>query len=86
MDLTVKNLIKLLQDQNQESIVVLSSDPEGNRYRTVDAISDEGFYREDGEIRGGDDLLQEMEDQEYTNEEKARALKDWRPCLVFYPN
>ncbi len=53
----VKQLIKKLQKLNQEALVVLSSDEEGNRYSIIseDMGTGEWFNTETNEFYGPDD-------------------------------
>jgi hypothetical protein len=55
--MTVKNLIELLQKEDQEALVVMSSDAEGNSYSPVHEVVDGRFRlnRLSGEFRCTDD-------------------------------
>lgn len=49
MKMKVKNLIKLLKDIDQEAIIILSRDPEGNAFRPISCI-ESGLKYDRGEI------------------------------------
>lgn len=52
----VKDLIKLLKKQNQEAVVILSSDSEGNSYSELSAYGIHFWDEEENEIFDEDDL------------------------------
>ncbi len=68
----VKDLIKILQTHDQESLVVLSSDAEGNSYSEARNIESYYFDEDNSEIR-------ELEDDE---DEDLFFLKK---CVVIWP-
>lgn len=76
---TVKELIEALQKLDQDSIIVMSSDPEGNSYDTLCSI--EPMMYADGEI-GYDKLTPELKKHGYTEED---LLTDGRKAVVFWP-
>ena len=66
----VKELIKLLKKQNQEAVVVLSSDSEGNSYSELSAYGVHLWDEEENEIVDEDDV------------DKDHGLQD---AVVFWP-
>lgn len=50
--MTVKELIKLLQKEDQSRLVVMSSDGEGNSIRLLSEVSIGAFQAEDGGYEG----------------------------------
>lgn len=84
-DLTVGDLIELLQDYDPDTIVVMASDPEGNGYAPlckVDAgffnSKDASFYTEE-EFFGDDEEV--IEEDEYTEDTKLHGT----PAVGFWP-
>lgn len=65
--MTVKQLIKQLSKMDQNRIVVVSMDPEGNGFSTVEAIND-GMRFQDGEI-GYEKITPTMKTQGYTEDD-----------------
>ena len=76
---TVADLIKFLQKQPQDSVVVIAKDCEGNNYSPYDGCC-EGYYvpesKWDGVFFSGDDLEAEMTVAEFRKAKKA---------IVFWP-
>ena len=64
--MTVKELIKLLQEQPGDALVVISKDSEGNAFYPIE---DMGFGRYDGETFGLDELTESTEMLGYTEED-----------------
>lgn len=80
--ITVAMLIAQLQQLDQDRVVVLSADSEGNNFYPLgDTSTDMDFFRDDGEIRYPK-LTPELQEQGY-------GLGDCRsggkPCLVLWP-
>jgi hypothetical protein len=77
----IKELIKILQTMDQERIVVMSADSEGNSYAPLRNIDDNSVYvAEDHEI-GLEKLTPELEKQHYSEED----VREGEPCVVFWP-
>lgn len=52
--MNVRELIEILMDiEDPESEVLLSIDPEGNGYSTVDELTEEEYIKEENWITGG---------------------------------
>lgn len=81
----VKELKELLKDIDDNSIVVISRDGEGNNYSPLSSITDEMSYLANttwsGEI-GFLKLTKEMMDEGYGEED---ILEDSEPALILYP-
>lgn len=78
--MTVAQLIKKLQKFDQDRIVVMSSDPEGNGYSKLRDINGDYNYN-DGEI-GLEELTKEYEDAGYGEED---IMEGGTPCVIFWP-
>ena len=81
--ITVKGLIKLLAGHDQDRIVVLSGDGEGNDFSPLDEAAPAAYRAESscrGEI-GLERLTPELEDQGYDDED----VIDGVPALVLWP-
>lgn len=82
--MTVKQLINLLKKEDQDRIVILSKDGEGNSYSPLDSFY-KCSYRADstwsGEI-GLEKLTTELEKSGYSEED---VISDGEPALVLYP-
>lgn len=83
----VKELIEELKKVDQERIVILQKDGEGNGYSPLEGIDDEVNYRPDstwsGEI-GYQELTQELQKQGYSDGDIISGAGA-EPALVFYP-
>ena len=83
-NMKVKELKELLKDIDDESIVILQKDAEGNEYSPLDGINDECVYAPDstwsGDIRFPK-LTAELKKYGYTQEDCG----DGEPCVVFVP-
>lgn len=81
----VKELIEMLQSENQEAIVVMSSDGEGNSFSPVADFGDVDMYKADstwsGEV-GYSKLTPKMKKEGYSEED---LLTDGEPAVVIYP-
>jgi len=79
--MTVAQLIKRLQKEDPERIVILSSDSEGNSYSELyaDAI---GTAAWNGEEVGLEELTPELEKRGYTEED---LLEGGKPALILSP-
>ena len=81
----VKELIEMLQKENQEAIVVMSSDGEGNSYSPVADIGDVDRYKAhstwSGEV-GYSKLTPKMKEDAYSEED---LLTDGEPAVVIFP-
>ncbi len=81
--ITVKRLIKLLQAEDPDRTVLLSSDPEGNSYATLSSLTTCAFREEDCQIELGlEKLTSGAKKQGYTQED---VMTDGKPALVLYP-
>ena len=83
--MNVKELIKLLEEQNQEAIVIMSKDGEGNGYSPFADFGNTDTYKADstwsGEV-GFSKLTPELKKRGYTTED---VMEDGVPALVLYP-
>ncbi len=82
----VKQLIKKLQKCNQESIVILQQDPEGNGSSPLDAIDNDTVYEADSTWSGL------VYNKTWTAEDVDMEKDDWEKfkkktpdCVVLYP-
>ena len=76
--MTVKELIERLQAEDQDRIVVLSRDAEGNGFDTLHTIETASY--EDGEI-GIEALTDDLIKQGYGEED----VREGQPALVLWP-
>lgn len=76
----IKELIKLLEKEDQNRLVIISSDSEGNHFSHVSKNFGLNMYK-DGEI-GLEKLTIELELSGYSEED---LMLDGKPCIVFYP-
>ena len=65
----VKELIKQLKEKNQESIVIISSNSDGNSFNP---LGDVGYLK----------LIQKLDKKE---DQEDYVIEDEVPCLVMYP-
>jgi hypothetical protein len=77
----VKELIKILQTQDPDDLVVLSSDGEGNSYSLLGDVTDNATFDKKEQEIGIFKLTEELERQGYTEEDIGRGKK----CIVLYP-
>ncbi len=77
--MTVRDLIELLKNEDQDRLVVMSSDGEGNHYSEFADFGRMSFR--DGEV-GLDGLTADLEKKGYSEED----VLDGEKCIVFYPN
>ena len=77
--MTVKELIALLQTCDQDRIVVISRDSEGNGYSELYCVESAMFC--DGEI-GLEDLTAELEKLGYGEED---VMEEGKRAVVLYP-
>ena len=83
--MTVKELIEALNGENQDAIVILSGDAEGNRYSPMADISIDGTYIKSSSWRGEvypRHLTKRLIKQGYTEEDVS---KDGPECIVLWP-
>lgn len=82
--MTVKELKKLLEKVDDNRIVIMSSDGEGNTYSPLADIDDSKNYTPDstwsGDI-GIEELTPELINGGYTEED----VSDGEPALILYP-
>ena len=84
--MTVKQLIKELEKMDQDRIVVLSCDPEGNEYSKLHDI-ETGMYLPLGKYRGEiglEELTPELIEVGYS-EEDVISEKDGVKAVVLWP-
>lgn len=81
----VKELIVMLQQENQDALVVMSKDSEGNNFSPFYSFGNENTYRAEstwsGET-GFDKMTPELREQGYGNDD---AITDGEPAVVLYP-
>ena len=82
--MTVAELIKALQEYPQDSLVIMSSDGEGNCFSPLADTSDGGYHAEttyDG-VCGPLEITEEMKKDGYSDEDK---LEDAVPVVCLWP-
>jgi len=81
--MTVKELIERLREIDQDRIVVMSMDPEGNGFFPLGDLETYAFTKEDGcgEI-GIEELTDELREQGYTEED----IKEGQPAVCLWPD
>jgi len=80
MPITVKDLKKLLENVDDDRIVVLSSDPEGNSYSPFRESGEFSYDEYQGEV-GLEELTKELIEDGYSEND----LLNGQPALVLYP-
>jgi len=77
-------LIKVLQTVDENTVVLVASDAEGNAYGELYAVStDQGYLKEGYEISVHFlKLTEELEEEGYTEDDMR---EDARPCVVLCP-
>ena len=83
----IKELIKLLQKENPESLVILQKDSEGNGYSPLYGINGDGIYIKENSYSGivYDSRWNEEEaDMEKDEWEKLKDDKN-NHCVVLFP-
>ncbi len=75
-----KELIEILQKVNPNTLVVVSSDSEGNHYSELTGYDDNAVYTKDGEV-GLAKLTPSLEQRGFTFED----VKKGKNCIVLYP-
>lgn len=79
--MTVRDLIKLLEKiENQDRVVVLETDQEGNDFAELEEVATAAFY--EGEI-GLEKLTEDLEEKGYCDEDLAP--EDSQPAVVLWP-
>ncbi len=78
--MTVKELKEQLDKFDDNTIVILSRDSEGNSYSPILTVEDGMSYR-DGEI-GITELTEEDEENGYAEED---VMRDGEKCIVLWP-
>ncbi|MDR3504363.1 MAG: hypothetical protein P4L79_17485 [Legionella sp.] len=81
----VKELIELLKKENQEAIVIMSSDEEGNSFSPFYGFSSQNSYLANSTYSGDvgyNELTKELKEDGYTEED---IISDGEPALVLYP-
>jgi len=82
--MNVKELKELLKNVDDERIVILQKDSEGNGYSPLEGIDDESVYQADstwsGEVKY-EKLTPELKKQGYGEEDCGNG----EPALILYP-
>ena len=76
----VKELIKILQEQDPNRICVLSCDAEGNYFSPLSDVSTYLYDKNEHSI-GLEELTKELREEGYSEED----LGEGKPALVFWP-
>ncbi|MGL5795158.1 MAG: hypothetical protein ACRC06_12310 [Waterburya sp.] len=81
--MAVKELIELLQKENQDAIVVMASDAEGNRYSPFRLLWTGNYAAETnwGGTAGYAELTDELREIGYTEEDIVEGI----PAVVLFP-
>lgn len=79
--MTVRQLIEKLQKMEQNRIVVLAADPEGNHYDTLHDVQQMMYDDDEGEV-GYDKLTPELEKQGYGEED---LMPNGKKAVVLWP-
>lgn len=81
--MTVRELIKILKTASPNDLVVMSSDPEGNSYDTLEcvAVGKYNYINQDGDrVIKYRQLTPELESKGYDKED----VQSGPPCIVFW--
>lgn len=78
--MTVKELIDRLKSIDSDMPIILSTDPEGNYFRELNAIEPYNNSYKDNSI-GISELTPELEKEGYTEEDILDGVK----CVVLWP-
>lgn len=82
----VKELIKLLAEENQEAEVIMSSDGEGNSYSPFYCLGDVDTYKADSTWSGDmgySKLTKELKDAGYGD---GDIITDGKPAVLLCPS
>lgn len=74
----VRELIKILEDQNPEMVVVIQADDEGNSYNSLDYWRTGLFNEDDSEV-GPLELTEKLINQGFTEED---MIEDGKPAII----
>jgi len=83
--MTVKELIEQLKEVDQDRIVVMSRDPEGNGFSPLSGVETCAYSEDNGYGETGlepDDLNDELREQGYTEED----ISDGQPAVCLWPD
>lgn len=79
--ITVKRLIEMLEEEDPNKVIIMSSDPEGNSFAPFHEFSHQSYDEDNSEV-GLEKLTPSLAQMGYTKEDvKENGL----PCLVFWP-
>ena len=78
--MTVKELIKELKKLDQNRLVVISSDEEGNSFNEFYSLSTASYDKEAKEIG-----LEELTDEDIAVGYEEEDVKEGVPCVVLWP-
>jgi len=81
--MTVKELIKYLEEIPGDTIIIMSRDSEGNSYSPLSGISTEYNYRAEETWYGEIKLRPEV--AEHADPEDIGEGPDWKPAVVIWP-
>lgn len=76
----IKQLIKILQKEDPERIVILSQDEEGNYFSPLTAIETAVYDKKEHEI-GLEELTEELREQGYSEEDVKTGTK----AVILWP-
>ncbi len=84
--ITVGKLKEMLNEYNDDFVVVLSSDGEGNNYSPLWQIDDNGmFNKRDKEYAGIRELTETLIEQGFSEEDLADKKSYNADCILLYP-
>ncbi len=79
----VKALIKLLQDENPDAEVIVSSDPEGNSYHKLYQVGESAYVEAGYGVEIG--LLKLTAADKKAGYGEEDVLENGKPAVVFWP-
>ena len=83
--MTVKKLKKLLESVDENRIVIMSKDAEGNAYSPLEALDNDAIYKADSTYSGDvsiEKLTPSSKKQGWTKED---IILEGKPALVLWP-
>ena len=79
----LKRLLEIVEGKDPESLVVVSSDPEGNRFREAGGVTTKMVYDPTHEEIGISELTEEAIEAEYTQDD---VMPDGKPAVIIWPH
>jgi len=83
--IAVKKLKKMLEKYDDNYVVALSSDSEGNGYSFLCEIEDNAVFNSSGEYIGIRELTSDLIDRGFSDEDLADKKSSNKNAIILYP-